>query len=72
MSGQQVSETVVEEVLEVLRDAGLDEILVHIGWDNDGNGDTTYHIRHLGTEEDNAAITGAFQYVLGTTNVDRV
>jgi hypothetical protein len=64
-----MSMEVTNEVLGLLRDAGLDGVLINIEEITEENGHVTYRIRHLGTDDDEAAITGAFRSVLGHNNI---
>ncbi len=56
--------TVLNGVLELLREAGLDEFVTNIQVLTNEDGTRTYRIDHTGNDDDEAAINTAFHIVM--------
>ena len=56
--------TITSNVIALLREAGLDGLLLRIEAEPKDGGGFDYSIHHVGSDEDELAITGAFKAVL--------
>lgn len=63
MTGEQ-STAVLDETLVILRDAGLDDLVTKIDVSENEDGGLHFEVKHVGNDDDDAAITTAVEIAL--------